>query len=251
MILNFFLAYDFHNYCVTLAIASRYLHFMKTRRALKIIQNFRRVTVNRTYKLIIPGAATVRIAIPTNMQSNLIFHYNLKFYESEGDTYDGVSLKRFVMQVRYYTAAYTQIMLLIGDSAIAKEFLHLLVYLLHLFALVNKNTLRNSRVHNAHDTKFNYILVFVCVLSPFWETSCRSACTRQTVAHSCWTYSPTRWRPKSIWPASRWSLRACASLKSSAKSCKQSWFRCRTARAANGVPRKPHGCSVSYRYHIR
>lgn len=49
--------------------------------------------------LIIPGAATVRIAIPTNMQSNLIFHYNLKFYESEGDTYDGVSLKRFVMQV--------------------------------------------------------------------------------------------------------------------------------------------------------
>uniref|UniRef100_A0A2H8TGD6 Kyphoscoliosis peptidase n=1 Tax=Melanaphis sacchari TaxID=742174 RepID=A0A2H8TGD6_9HEMI len=44
------------------------------------------------------GAATVRIAIPTNMQSNLIFHYNLKFYESEGDTYDGVSLKRFVMQ---------------------------------------------------------------------------------------------------------------------------------------------------------
>lgn len=51
-------------------------------------------------RLTIPGAATVRIAIPTNMQSNLIFHYNLKFYESEGDTYDGVSLKRFVMQVR-------------------------------------------------------------------------------------------------------------------------------------------------------
>ncbi|KAL4088981.1 hypothetical protein QTP88_024059 [Uroleucon formosanum] len=43
-------------------------------------------------------AATVRIAIPTNMQSSLIFHYNLKFYESEEDTYDGVSLKRFVMQ---------------------------------------------------------------------------------------------------------------------------------------------------------
>lgn len=51
--------------------------------------------------LLILGAATVRIAIPTNMQSNLIFHYNLKFYESEGDTYDGVSLKRFVMQVSY------------------------------------------------------------------------------------------------------------------------------------------------------
>lgn len=55
------------------------------------------------HKCTIPGAATVRIAIPTNMQSNLIFHYNLKFYESEGDTYDGVSLKRFVMQVEHKT----------------------------------------------------------------------------------------------------------------------------------------------------
>lgn len=45
------------------------------------------------------GAATVRIAMPTNMQSSLIFHYNLKFYDSDGDSYDGVSLKRFVMQV--------------------------------------------------------------------------------------------------------------------------------------------------------
>ncbi|XP_014284200.1 hillarin [Halyomorpha halys] len=44
------------------------------------------------------GAATVRIAIPTNMQSTLIFHYNLKFYDSDGDSYDGISLKRFVMQ---------------------------------------------------------------------------------------------------------------------------------------------------------
>lgn len=57
-------------------------------------------------QLSIPGAATVRIAIPTNMQSNLIFHYNLKFYESEGDTYDGVSLKRFVMQVKTYLISY-------------------------------------------------------------------------------------------------------------------------------------------------
>lgn len=45
------------------------------------------------------GAATVRIAMPANMQSSLIFHYNLKFYDSDGDNYDGVSLKRFVMQV--------------------------------------------------------------------------------------------------------------------------------------------------------
>jgi len=45
------------------------------------------------------GAATVRIAMPANMQSSLIFHYNLKFYDSDGDLFDGVSLKRFVMQV--------------------------------------------------------------------------------------------------------------------------------------------------------
>ncbi|XP_049963095.1 hillarin [Schistocerca serialis cubense] len=44
------------------------------------------------------GAATVRIAMPANMQSSLIFHYNLKFYDSDGDSFDGVSLKRFVMQ---------------------------------------------------------------------------------------------------------------------------------------------------------
>ncbi|XP_046750994.1 hillarin isoform X1 [Diprion similis] len=44
------------------------------------------------------GAATVRIAMPAHMQSSLIFHYNLKFYDSDGDGYDGISLKRFVMQ---------------------------------------------------------------------------------------------------------------------------------------------------------
>jgi len=47
------------------------------------------------------GAATVRIAMPAHMQSSLIFHYNLKFYDNDGDGYDGVSLKRFVMQVNW------------------------------------------------------------------------------------------------------------------------------------------------------
>jgi hypothetical protein len=37
--------------------------------------------------------------MPAHMQSSLIFHYNLKFYDSDGDGFDGVSLKRFVMQV--------------------------------------------------------------------------------------------------------------------------------------------------------
>lgn len=44
------------------------------------------------------GAATVKIAMPSHLQSSLIFHYNLKLYESEGDSFEGVSLKRFVMQ---------------------------------------------------------------------------------------------------------------------------------------------------------
>ncbi|XP_022911836.1 hillarin [Onthophagus taurus] len=44
------------------------------------------------------GAATVRIAMPAHMQGSLIFHYNLKFYDSDGDSFEAVSLKRFVMQ---------------------------------------------------------------------------------------------------------------------------------------------------------
>nr|CAI5848459.1 unnamed protein product [Callosobruchus analis] len=44
------------------------------------------------------GAATVRIAMPAHMQGSLIFHYNLKFYDSDSDSFEGVSLKRFVMQ---------------------------------------------------------------------------------------------------------------------------------------------------------
>lgn len=53
-----------------------------------------------TIIFVLLGAATMRIAMPAHMQSSLIFHYNLKFYDTEGDGFDGVSLKRFVMQVR-------------------------------------------------------------------------------------------------------------------------------------------------------
>lgn len=38
--------------------------------------------------------------MPSDMQSSLIFHYNLKLYDSDKDVFDNVSLKRFVMQVR-------------------------------------------------------------------------------------------------------------------------------------------------------
>ena len=38
--------------------------------------------------------------MPDHMENSLIFHYNLKFYGDDKDNYEGVSLKRFVMQVR-------------------------------------------------------------------------------------------------------------------------------------------------------
>ncbi|XP_046920221.2 peptidase hillarin [Dermatophagoides farinae] len=53
------------------------------------------------------GAVTVRIGMPSYMTPSLIFHYNLKLIENYAtgirndngtDTYDGVVLKRFVMQ---------------------------------------------------------------------------------------------------------------------------------------------------------
>jgi hypothetical protein len=46
------------------------------------------------------GATTIRIEMPNHMQNSLIFHYNLKFYGDEADSYEKISLKRFVMQVR-------------------------------------------------------------------------------------------------------------------------------------------------------
>ena len=39
--------------------------------------------------------------MPSHMQNSLIFHYNLKFYGKDTDNYEGISLKRFVMQVEH------------------------------------------------------------------------------------------------------------------------------------------------------
>ena len=44
----------------------------------------------------------MRLEMPLDMQSALIFHYNLKFYNNDADNYEGVSLKRFVMQVKLF-----------------------------------------------------------------------------------------------------------------------------------------------------
>lgn len=44
------------------------------------------------------GATTIKIGMPTHMIPRLIFHYNLKYYDSDLEHYEGVSLKRFVMQ---------------------------------------------------------------------------------------------------------------------------------------------------------
>jgi len=47
------------------------------------------------------GATTIRLEMPSHMQNSLIFHYNLKFYGKDTDNYEGISLKRFVMQDDY------------------------------------------------------------------------------------------------------------------------------------------------------
>lgn len=44
------------------------------------------------------GATTIKIGMPTHMIPSLIFHYNLKYYDTDLEHYEGVSLKRFVMQ---------------------------------------------------------------------------------------------------------------------------------------------------------
>lgn len=44
------------------------------------------------------GAATISIGMNRETKNNLIFHYNLRFYDSESTEIDGLNLKRFVMQ---------------------------------------------------------------------------------------------------------------------------------------------------------
>lgn len=44
------------------------------------------------------GAITVKIGMPSQMVSSLIFHYNLKYFDSDLEHYEGINLKRFVMQ---------------------------------------------------------------------------------------------------------------------------------------------------------
>lgn len=44
------------------------------------------------------GATTIKIGMPTHMIPSLIFHYNLKYYDSDLEHFEGINLKRFVMQ---------------------------------------------------------------------------------------------------------------------------------------------------------
>uniref|UniRef100_A0A914P7D5 Transglutaminase-like domain-containing protein n=1 Tax=Panagrolaimus davidi TaxID=227884 RepID=A0A914P7D5_9BILA len=44
------------------------------------------------------GAATISISMSPEAVDNLIFHYNLRFYESDESDINGMNLKRFVMQ---------------------------------------------------------------------------------------------------------------------------------------------------------
>ena len=44
------------------------------------------------------GAASISISMPPDAVDNLIFHYNLRFYEGDETEVNGMNLKRFVMQ---------------------------------------------------------------------------------------------------------------------------------------------------------
>lgn len=55
------------------------------------------------------GASTIKLEMPSHMENSLIFHYNLKFYGDDKDNYEGVSLKRFVMQVTLTTISKSNI----------------------------------------------------------------------------------------------------------------------------------------------
>lgn len=44
------------------------------------------------------GAATVAINMSPDAISSLIFHYNLRFYDGDESEFNGMNLKRFVMQ---------------------------------------------------------------------------------------------------------------------------------------------------------
>ena len=63
------------------------------------MNNYIYIYIYTSINHVISGAATIRLEMPSHMQNSLIFHYNLKFYGNDTDNYDGISLKRFVMQV--------------------------------------------------------------------------------------------------------------------------------------------------------
>jgi hypothetical protein len=53
------------------------------------------------------------------MQSALIFHYNLKFYNKDADNFEGVSLKRFVMQVNISRMRFSTAMQRLGEHCLS------------------------------------------------------------------------------------------------------------------------------------
>lgn len=95
--------------------------------------------------------------MPTNMQSSLIFHYNLKFYDSDGDTYDAVSLKRFVMQVGVYYFSQSNILWLQSFLTV-KSYSHNLFY----------RQFENYEVINLLKLLYNYAGLVLCFLEVFW-----------------------------------------------------------------------------------
>lgn len=155
--------------------------------------------------------------MPAHMQGTLIFHYNLKFYNSDGDGFDGVSLKRFVMQV----------------------------------STKNKTIILTSQSCTCTCSSFHVTMRTCLLCSPWLVTLSLSVCTPPAVVRSYWTFSLMLSRPRSISQANQWNLRVCASLRYAVKSCRLSWYRYRIAQVASGVQQKQLGYLDWYQSHIR
>ncbi len=87
--------------------------------------------------------------------------------------------------------------------------------------------------------------------SLWWATRSLSACTRPAPASSSSTSSPTPSPRRSISPASLWSSSPSASSRSSARTCRRWWCRCRTAPPGSGVRLRPPAFLASSRWPIR
>ena len=113
--------------------------------------------------------------MPANMQASLIFHYNLKFYDNDTDTFEATSLKRFVMQVHnqlLHIKKTKQYESLIGEVEFANVYTH--------FRLTS----------TCHYCVRLMMIQLIDFCSRWWVTWLPSESTPLAVVLSCWIFSP-------------------------------------------------------------